>query len=80
MVEGRGGAGFLEKPRAGSRVAGQFQREEFERDATAQALVLGQEHRGHPASANRFEHAEMRDRVADHRGSPRRQPGTVRAS
>ena len=65
MVERGGGAGLALEALERARVAGQVCREEFQRDEAAEFRVLGFVDDTHPATAEPFDDAVVRDGLAD---------------
>jgi hypothetical protein len=62
MIQGGGSAGFALEALEGLTVVGDIVRQEFQRDVTAQAFVLGLIHDAHPAATKLFEDAIVGNR------------------
>jgi hypothetical protein len=62
MIQGGGSAGFALEALEGLTVVGDIVRQEFQRDVTAKAFVLGLIHDAHPAATKFFQDAIVGDR------------------
>ena len=67
MIQGRGGLGFALEAAERLRVFGYIVGKELESDKAAELYVLSLVDHAHPATAELFYNAVMRDGFADHR-------------
>jgi hypothetical protein len=66
VIQGGGRARFALEPLDRLRIGGELGRKELQRDAAAQANVLGLIDDTHSAAAEELDHAVMRNGLADH--------------
>ena len=66
MIESRGGPRLAAKAFQGLGISGQFVGQEFQRDETPQFGVFSFVDHTHPAAAELFDNAVVRDGLADH--------------
>ena len=69
MVQGRSGLGFALETVERLAILGQVFGQELQRDEAAQGCVFGFVDDTHPAAAQLFDNAVVRDGFADHRDS-----------
>ena len=66
MVQGRSSLGFALEAVQSLRILGQFIRQELEGDKAAEFYIFGLVDDAHPATAEFFDNAVVRDGLADH--------------